>query len=227
MSFHNMQKQTTVEWKRSDVHEWSKELAQTITTQFPDLPTTINTMEINFDIVKGKLQSAFVTDTYVHAFLRMCESRKGIKDKDVLNISCGGCLVMVYCLLSYNKFDVSLMRVFRDLMYDMGTTCLQGYTHRMLSFIIALLRDMSVVPTFGTSDNTTTDIAIPTVSGTTTLCTSITVPASTTANTVTTQQQLQLISLANASPQRMRDIADEHARALLTQQQQQQQQPPL
>lgn len=143
MSFNNMRKQFAQEWKTADVHEWSQALSVTILDEFPDLPAKINELEPNFPVAKAKIsQQLFPHDVYVASFLRMCESRQNMKDNDVLGISCGGCLVMLYCLIAHYKFDPSLVAIFHDTMYDMGTTCLQGYTHRMLSVIIALTRDM-------------------------------------------------------------------------------------
>lgn len=143
MSFNNMRKQFAQEWKTADVHEWSQALSVTILDEFPDLPAKINELEPNFPAAKAKIsQQLFPHDVYVASFLRMCESRQNMKDNDVLGISCGGCLVMLYCLVAHYKFDPSLVAIFHDTMYDMGTTCLQGYTHRMLSVIIALTRDM-------------------------------------------------------------------------------------
>ena len=72
----------------------------------------------------------------------MCDKRSTVRDAAACDVSCGGCLAMMYCIVAHYKFEPSLVHAMKMTIYDIGTTCLQGYTHRMLSFIVALMRDM-------------------------------------------------------------------------------------
>ncbi|MDD5753292.1 MAG: hypothetical protein PHN45_00875 [Methylococcales bacterium] len=149
MSFNDMRAKGPVEWLKPDVHQWSDTLGRTISTEFPDLPAKINSLERYYDTVRVRVKTLYGSPAdvaqKVETFLRMCDVRKNIKDADAAGVSCCGCLAMLYCLVAHYKFDDTMVTALRDVMFDIGTTCLQGYTHRMLLLIIALLRDMDMV----------------------------------------------------------------------------------
>lgn len=145
MSFNNMKKQFELEWNNPDVHARTAEMRKTIETQFPDLIDKINALEPKYGVVRERLvKELYPNDQLVVRFLQLCDARQRTRDGAMLGVSCGGCLVMLFCLVAHYEFDPSLVLVFKDTMYDMGTTCLQGYTHRMLSLILALMRDMEM-----------------------------------------------------------------------------------
>jgi hypothetical protein len=147
-SLNDMTAKTPVEWKVSDVHAWSNSINTTLQTEFPDMIKVINELESKYTVARYhvylKLKENNNDGKYdmnkVEIVLKMFDDRKTLRDGALSGISCSGCLCMAFCLLSHYSFDKSLLNLFYDALMDMGTTCLQGFTHRLLSFIIPLKR---------------------------------------------------------------------------------------
>jgi len=147
MSFHDMGEKAGSQWRNPDVHYWSGQLRETLSNDTTNLVAKINALEPKYPLARAKVMDLYknedvVTKQNIETFLKRCDALCSVRDAAASGASCGGCLAMMYCLVAHNKFEPSLVEAMKMTIYDIGTTCLQGYTHRMLSFIIALTRDM-------------------------------------------------------------------------------------
>ena len=143
-SFNDMQAKTNVEWKNSDVHAWSESIRTTINQEFPMLIQDINYTSNTYNYVRDQLLNyLFPNDHRIAQIVHLIDQRCGYSDSALLEVKCEGCLCMAYFLVKRHHFESSIVCLFYDTLMDMGQTCLQGYTHRLISFIIAILRSMS------------------------------------------------------------------------------------
>lgn len=129
-----------VDWKVPDVHSWSTAMSSTLAQEFPNLVDSINALEPKYQYGRTKVVALFPEDQRVVSVLELCDRRWNVRDADLLGVSCGGCLCMTYCLLAKLQFDKSIVAAFYDTLMDMGVTCLQGYTHRLMSLIVPMVR---------------------------------------------------------------------------------------
>jgi hypothetical protein len=139
-SFNDMRAKYQVDWKVPDVHSWSTAMSQTLETEFPNLVGSINALEPKYEMGREKVIKMFPGDGKVLQVMEMFDRRKNVRDSDLVGVSCGGCLCMTYCLIAKLQFEKSMVAAFYDTLMDMGVTCLQGYTHRLMSLIVPMLR---------------------------------------------------------------------------------------
>lgn len=153
-----------MDWKNPDIHARSREISEAIKLRFPDLPTKINALEPKYDIARRKVLELFPGDANVASLLGYCDARRKTNDRDLLGITCGGALTMAFCLVAHSDYEPSIVCAFKDTLYDMGHTCLQGYTHRLVIFIMAMMGDMEdndEETTDRSTERTTTTGAVP------------------------------------------------------------------
>lgn len=140
-SFSNMASLYAIQHQQADVHAKTPDI-QTALRAHPGIVDKMNALEASYPAAKTIALRLFKDDQNIVLFFQLMDARSHTHDADALGLSCGGAFAMTVSLVAYYEFEPSLVRLLKETMYDMGVTCVQGYTHRMVWFILMLIDNM-------------------------------------------------------------------------------------
>jgi len=133
-------------WKRPDVHAWSKDMKVLAETEFPDLPGVTKAAAPLFDGVCREIREHYANSApfaVVDQVLKKMELRRHAVDMDLGGVVPAGLLVLVWFDYVKKINEPECYMHFSETLADMGTTCIQGDTHRLFSSLVALHRDLT------------------------------------------------------------------------------------
>ena len=120
-------------WIEADVHSWSTRMSQVLNINMPGLVKESEDANNRCDPskIKGSLNQNvwFVIDKIT--------GRRIMKDSDLCKVNPLGLLQLVWEEIPKEKDDLSALE---GLLRDIGGTCLQGDTHRLFSYLVAMRR---------------------------------------------------------------------------------------
>lgn len=128
-------------WQNPDVHARTPEVQSVIKSEYERLVPRSIEMLPHFQCAKVDILAAFPGDQQIKACLDKMEARKQVIDRDTFGMSPAGLLAATWydMVVPYGGQDH-----FKNTVYDMGLTCVQGDTHRLILTYVAL--DRSVKP---------------------------------------------------------------------------------
>lgn len=126
-------------WFREDVHTWTREMKQQLDAEFPALVHTTQSIVLQFEATVNEMKShpTLATKDLDPVYSKLT-GRRTIRDADMNGMCIGGMLVCVWKLV--DQEEPSAIEHIRGMLLDMGSTCIQGDTHRMFSTYVALHR---------------------------------------------------------------------------------------
>jgi hypothetical protein len=120
-------------WVEPDVHAWSARMAVVLRETCPQLAT--ESVEAAKRHAEAIAEAKAVLPQRLHAVLDKLVARKDMIDGDLCGVSALGLFV-----LAWNERDRSSNLAIADVLEDIGSTCLQGDTHRLFALLVALRR---------------------------------------------------------------------------------------
>lgn len=115
-------------WVTPDVHAWSSTMSSVLSKEMPNLPAESIAAAKVADIVKLKL----ALPHNVWGFLDKIVSRSEMQDGDLNHTNPLGLLWIAWTEGGGDSAAIT------DLLKDIGSTCLQGDTHRLFFYIYAI-----------------------------------------------------------------------------------------
>jgi hypothetical protein len=130
-------------WVKENVHSWSSDMTKVVADEFPYLPDKTREYLSRFDEARADITGYYRQHACADALnvvvsvLDKINSRRAARDADLMMISPAGLLAMLWFdyVVPNGCFDH-----FADTMRDMGSTCVQGDTHRLFSTLVAMFR---------------------------------------------------------------------------------------
>lgn len=133
-----------------DVHAWSRDVREVLQREFPGIPAESIACEAWYESrTKPALRRWAGADgaQVTERVLGLTDARLGARDNDLLGTTCHGMLGVLVRVVEEcggktgaGVPEESLRRTVLQTFEDMGGTCLQGYTHRVATLVVALLR---------------------------------------------------------------------------------------
>lgn len=145
-SFSNMAPLYAMQHQQVDVHAKTHDI-QIALLAHPGIVDKMNALESSYPAAKKITLRLFKDDQNIVLFFQLMDARAQTHDADALGVSCGGAFAMLVSLIAYYEFEPSLVRLLKETMYDMGVTCVQGYTHRMVWLILMMIDNMEETST--------------------------------------------------------------------------------
>lgn len=128
-------------WKNPDVHAHTAEMRSIMSSEFPKLPKLAELYMKDFDTVCTEIERHYAGNGSIAQCINKLRVRKDVRDHDLQGISLAGllCIVWIDCV----KPSGELYDHFACILQDMGTTCVQGDSHRLFSLYVASVRSIS------------------------------------------------------------------------------------
>ena len=125
------------DWQNPDVHAHTREMVMQLCQEFADLPRLTVTAIDEFEEVCAEILAKYPSEPVVVACLEKMRNRKLVVDRDLCGVMPAGLLAVVWNQVvkpteAYDHFLGTLK--------DMGTTCVQGDTHRLFATYVAFTR---------------------------------------------------------------------------------------
>ena len=115
-------------------------MRQLIKSEFPKLVNQTTKYINRFDGAVTDIQAQYKNDVMVNMVLKKMDQRKYTPDNDLFGVMPSGLLALVWYEYIKKIDDPDCYTLFKENLYDMGTTCTQGDSHRLLSILTALER---------------------------------------------------------------------------------------
>lgn len=130
------------QWINPDVHARTPEMRALLLSEFPELPKlTRDRSVVPKEIERVMLQiRGQKLPPQAEACLEKIYNRRGAIDVDLCDVSVAGLLCMVWSDCVLPRIHTSL-DLFIGTLCDMGTTCVQGDSHRLFAAYVAYKRD--------------------------------------------------------------------------------------
>lgn len=132
-----------VAWKRPDVHAWSKDMKDLAEKEFADLPKVTQVAVGLFEDACREIREHYTVPSakaVVDQVLLKMERRRNAVDADLGGVIPAGLLALVWFDYVKKINEPECYLHFLETLADMGTTCIQGDTHRLFSSLVALHR---------------------------------------------------------------------------------------
>lgn len=123
-----------------DVHFWTPAMRAVLKEEFPNLPMQTRAYFPKFDSTVAEIQAQYPNDPQVAGLLAKMKKRKNEIDKDLFDAVPAGMLAFVWIEYIKETDLKECYTFFHDTLVDMGSTCIQGDTHRLFSVLVALQR---------------------------------------------------------------------------------------
>lgn len=128
-------------WYSPDVHSWTTEMRNLIKEEFPRLRDQTRIYASEFDTSVAEICQRFKDDILVKQTLDKMVARRNAIDTDLFGVVPAGLLALVWIEYVKKIDEPECYTLFQETLHDMGTTCLQGDSFRLLSILVALERD--------------------------------------------------------------------------------------
>lgn len=136
-----------------DVHAWSAEIRKVLSSEFPRVIAETREAELDYvEWTKPRLRSwaraqGPDAESATELVLRVADERRQTRDPDLFGMTCHGALGVLAdtveeCGGDARDPDRNLLDAVTRTFEDMGQTCLQGYTHRIMTLVVALRRSL-------------------------------------------------------------------------------------
>lgn len=129
-------------WMDPDVHSWSQRMRDLIQAEFPHFKEQCLAFYHHFDVAVQEAKQQYAGAPGALSVLEKLVTRKRSMDADLAGVSLAGLFAMIWFKYVKEINDVDCYALLRDTLIDMGTTCLQGDTHRLFSIMVSLDRIM-------------------------------------------------------------------------------------
>lgn len=129
-------------WLNPDVHARTPEMRAQLLSEFPELPKLCaDRAAVPSEIVRvlNEIRGREMPSEAL-ACLDKIYARRGAIDNDLCSISVAGLLCVVWSDCVVPRID-STLNLFVGTLCDMGTTCVQGDSHRLFAAYVAFKRD--------------------------------------------------------------------------------------
>lgn len=126
-----MSKNISTNWINANVHSWSTTMSQVLESDMPQLvaESALAVLRFDADVIKKAISPS------VWNVIDKIHGRKSLKDKDLRDSNPLGLLQIAW---EETEKNADGMQALTDLLQDIGSTCLQGDTHRLFFYIYAL-----------------------------------------------------------------------------------------
>jgi hypothetical protein len=125
-------------WKNPDVHAHTVEMRTQLQKEFQELPQLTRLYASSFDRAAKEIKQVYNGDGEVVACLDKMTRRKDVVDNDLCGVMPAGLLALVW--EDKIKPNEEAREHFLATLKDMGTTCVQGDTHRLFATYVAFSR---------------------------------------------------------------------------------------
>jgi hypothetical protein len=140
------------EWVDANVHAWSIRMQQTVTAELPSIvsqsitalePVPVVRLENAIKCCQSEMARLLGADSLctITPVFDKFRRRVGLRDMDLLNMSPAGLFIMNVNVIHGIGSREAWLALY-DILSDIGTTCIQGDSHRLLSLYIALVRSL-------------------------------------------------------------------------------------
>ena len=125
-------------WQNPDVHARTAEMSAQLLREFPELPRLTMLYASSFDRAAKEIKAKYAGNEVVAACLEKMWRRREAIDNDLCGVRPSGLLSLVWedKIKPNGAYDH-----FLGTLIDMGTTCLQGDSHRLFATYVAYNRD--------------------------------------------------------------------------------------
>ena len=139
-----------------DVHAWSAEIRNVLAREFPHLVNESFEAEQDYDewakphLRRWARAQGPGAESATELVLRIADERRCARDRDLFDVTCHGMLGVLVDAVEEcggDDPDRDLLDAVTRTFEDMGQTCLQGYTHRVATLVVALRRSLRDVGT--------------------------------------------------------------------------------
>lgn len=131
-----------IPWLNPDVHARTPELRAQLLSEFPELPKITQNRAVvpnEIERVVSEIRSRQIP-AEASACLDKIYGRRGAIDRDLGSVSVAGLLCVVWSDCVVPRIGMAF-DIFVSTLCDMGTTCVQGDSHRLFATYVALKRD--------------------------------------------------------------------------------------
>lgn len=128
-------------WFNPDVHAWTSEMRNLVKAEFPELRDQSRLYATKFDSTVQDIKDMYGDDVLIKQVMDKMVARRNAIDTDLFGVVPAGLLALVWLEYVKKINDTGCYKLFKENLYDMGTTCVQGDTHRLLSILVALDRE--------------------------------------------------------------------------------------
>ena len=124
-------------WQNPDVHAHTAEMKSLLMQEFPHLPQLTLLYTSSFDRSVCDIKMIYKNEKEVMACLEKMMKRKDVIDNDLCGVRPAGLLSLVW----EDKIKPNgAYAHFLSTLKDMGTTCVQGDSHRLFATYVAFSR---------------------------------------------------------------------------------------